>query len=373
MSNLRLLTVIATLCMWLASGAVPAAQGVAAAARARFNAGQAADAIALLQGHLATHPEDLDARVLLGNLFAWSKDYDNARNELSNVLVKKPAHGDAVTAMVNVELWSGRAAAAEAVARRALNTDPGRPELQAALAKALAARGAAWALTPHFSSDQFSNSASEWYESSITLRRELSSGPILVRASHADRFSLGDEQFEVEMYPRLGRGRYGYINVGFSPDSVLYPEYRVGADVFQSFGQGFEASLGYRRLMFDDAVNIYVPALSKYAGNYLFTARVFLTPDSLGTLSSLHLETRRYLTDGVSFVGLRYVHGSYREELRDVNDVGVLDSDGVTFEVSAVASSRLVVNVSGGFSHESTLDRADLRRYSLNGGLSVRF
>jgi tetratricopeptide (TPR) repeat protein len=55
---------------------------------------------------LEERPDHWDARVLLGRLYAWDKEYGLAREELTRVLQAKPDYADARNALIDVELWS---------------------------------------------------------------------------------------------------------------------------------------------------------------------------------------------------------------------------------------------------------------------------
>ncbi|MFO0983148.1 MAG: hypothetical protein U1E76_15695 [Planctomycetota bacterium] len=68
--------------------------------------GQRAAAIAMLEQHLLGAPDDSDARVLLGSVLSGVA-YEEARSHLQIVLAHHPHHGDALPALLNVELWSG--------------------------------------------------------------------------------------------------------------------------------------------------------------------------------------------------------------------------------------------------------------------------
>lgn len=392
--------------LFVLMSAIPvAAQDTLQLARSEAAAGNHQAAVTRLQTHLAAAPNDLDARVLLGTVYAWMRNLPDARRELQRVLDANPNHTDALAVMANVELWDSDPRSAESYARRALDADASRADVKLTLARALRASGRLaeardtvedalertpgdadakellnelgadrpWQVESNYAYDHFDDGSVSWQEFDVSLKRESKAGPIIGRLVGASRFSNDDRLFEVEMYPRLGGSRYGYINVGFSPDGILFPDYRLAFELYQPFGSGFETSFGYRRLGFAEAVNIYTPSLSKYLGNYLFSARVFLTPDSDGTSTTLHLSARRYFNEGLSYVGLRYIDGSVREDARDLDDVLVLDSHGVVGDLSAALTPRLTLNIAAGYSDEERVRRDNVKHVTLRTGLAVRF
>lgn len=378
---------------------------IVARARGLAIAGDRAEAIELLQNAIAASPGDGDARVLLGTVLSWEGRYDEARRELDAVLADRPAHGDALPASINVELWSDHPARAEELTRRGLQQRPTDTTYLLARARALVAlkrsKDAGDALERLFAVDprnaqgealrrsvqesrrhwqaragtsyDAANDLVAWRESQVSLSRTTPIGSIIMNGARAQRFGLEDHQFEVEMYPRLRPGTYAYVAGAYAPDALLYPRYRYAADLYQSLGAGFEGSAGFRRLGFGSGVNIYVGSLSKYYGNWLFTGRVFVTPNSAGTGRSTHASFRRYFGGGGTYVGMRYGRGAWRDELRNLNDFEVLDSDVGAAEATVILGRRLELSVSGSYSREDRVERRDLRRYSVSTGLGVRF
>lgn len=162
----------------------------------------------------------------------------------------------------------------------------------------------------------------EWVQTHVALKW----GPVIGRISQADRGDLDDRQFEVEAYPKLGPKRYAYLAAAASSESVLYPDWRAGAELYQGFGNAFEGSLGYRRLEFDDSVDLFTASLGKYAGNWLIQGRVYHADDDL----SWQGLARRYVGDHGSYVGLRA--GLARDDIRSGADVIALDSPEVAAE-----------------------------------------
>ncbi len=368
--------------------------------------GQRAEAITLLQQSVADGTANSDARVLLGTVLSWEGRYDEARKELDAILTESPTHGDALPASINVELWSGHPDRAEELARRGLRQRPTdanylltraralstlkrqteardtldrllvidpRNEEARQMRRSLEASLRLWQVRVGASYDAFSDHRVAWRESQVSVGRTTPIGSILFKGSRAERFGLQDDQFEFEMYPRFRPGTYAYVAGAYAPDAILYPEYRYAADLYQSLGAGFEGSAGFRRLGFGRGVNIYVGSLSKYYGNWLFTGRAFVTPNSAGSSRSHHGSFRRYFGDAGTYVGLGYGRGGWREELRNRDDFEVLASDVGTAEAIVILGGRLEVSLNGSYSREDRVERSNLRQYSLSTGLGFRF
>jgi YaiO family outer membrane protein len=372
-------------------------------ARGLAVAGQRGDAIALLE---VLSAGNADARVLLGTVLSWEGRYAEARQALEAVLADNPTHGDALPALINVELWSSHPGRAEELASRALRNRPNDTPMLLARARALSAldrqteardtldrllvldprddqarelrRGVRaglrrWLVSLGASHEQVGDGRAAYREAQVSVSRATPIGAVIVRGVRAQRFGSQDEQLEVEVYPRIRPGTYAYVAGAYAHDAVLFPVYRYAADIYQSLGAGFEGSVGYRRLGFGSGVSIYVASLSKYYGSWLFTGRTFIPSDSVGTSPSHHGSVRRYFGESGASVGLRYGRGAWREELRSLNDFEVLDSDVTAADATIVLRRRVELRVGGAYSREDRAGRKDLRQYSVSTGLGFRF
>ena len=195
------------------------------------------------------------------------------------------------------------------------------------------------------------------------------------RASHARRFGLTDQLLELEAYPRFRAGTYAYLGFGAATQSALYPDWRLGAELYQSLPWAFELSAGYRRLQFDAPVDIAVASLTKYVASWMLTSRVYYVPDAAGGSStSTFTSLRRYYGDeGTSFAGLRYGHGFAREELRDAADLVNVGSDSFAFELDHALPRRLRMAIVAGASRQERAEQPVLWQFTLTSSLSVRF
>ena len=374
-------------------------------ARGLAFSGRRHDALHLLRAHLVADPDDTEARTLYGTVLSWEGLYDEARAQLQSVLERHPTHGDALPALANVELWSDHPERAESLTARGLTVHPTSSSLYITRARALwnlsrekdaldAVDGALivdagnetalslrralrdtqryWRANVAYGFDAFSDNRAGWAETRYSVTRQTRMGSVTGRLYRAERFGTADHQVEIDAYPRFREGTYAYVSGAFAPSPSLFPQYRVAGDIYQSLGAGFEASVGYRRMQFTDAVNIYVGSLTKYRGSWMLTGRMFLTPGVVGTSTSVHGIARRYWSDGVGYIGVRYGRGAYRDEVRSRNDLELLSSDSFGAEL-LMPIGALELWVSTSASREGRAARSDLWQFSTSSGLGVRF
>jgi len=384
--------------------AVPSA-GVVESARSLAVSGKRAEAIALLRARLEQRPTDSDARTLLGIVLSWESDYPAARRELEQVLAEHPGHGDALPALIRVELWSGDPLRAEELGRNALLQDPDDTKLLYLHAKAqhalrrdsdaladldralrinpndpLAAELRAsiedsrrlWTARVYYTLDLFDKQNAPWNEFFVSLRRDTGYGAIFVKYWHAVRFEQSADQFEIEAYPRIRPGTYLFLLGGFAASGSLYPSYRAAGDIYQALPWSFEVSVGYRRLGFSDPVDIYTAYVAKYVGDWMPWARIYLTPNDVGTSRSFQVGCRKYFGDGTDWIGLRYGHGT-APELLTLGQVALLDTDSVLFEAVKTIGSRWEVAFELGYARDEQLSGLMLNRFTFGAGVSYRF
>ena len=367
---MRRLIVLAAACALIAASAGrAAAQDVLNQAR---SASTRADGLALLEKHLAATPADLDARTLYGLMLSWAGRYDEARRELQRVLAAAPGYTDARAGLMNGEWWSGRTAAAREHSSYILQREPGHPEARL-VRQRIDAAGRPWTVGLHAVVDTFSDDRSAWHEELLSVSRQTQAGTIIARASRASRFGLSDEQVEIEFYPVFRPGTYAFVGAGASPNHVLYPTTRLALEVYHAIGRGVEVSAGYRRLAFGDTVHVYGGALSKYAGSWLLTARMYHADVVDGGDSSAHLLTRRYFgADGTSFAGIGYSRGGNRDEIRGAGDLSREGTHTVRAELNALVTPRARLMLDARASRASRV-AGELWQRTFGAGAAIRF
>ncbi len=365
------------------------------------------EALKLLQQHLVESPGDNDARTFYGTILSWEGQYDEGRKQLEQVLADHPFHSDAMPALINLELWSDHPARAEELARQALTRSPKDTGYLLQLARAERNQGhykealdtinellavdptnhdainmrrgltiSSWKWEAEFtqSTDFLSAGRDAQNEQQVQLRGPTRIGSLIGRVSRAERFGDNSWQLETDLYPHIRPGTYMYFNLGASPDQVLYPKYRVGADIFQMVGHGFEISGGYRRLQFGSQTNIATGAVAKYYGDWLFTFRMFLTPDDLGVSKTVLVSARRFFgSEGLhDYVEVKFSRGSSLALARTTLDIIGLNSTRVTIEADKTIG-HFAIDFKGGAGSEDQEFGGKLNRYTVQGSIFYRF
>jgi YaiO family outer membrane protein len=377
-----------------------------AQARQMASSGRYAEAIQILRQRLAERPADTDARALFGVIMFEEGYDDDARRELEYVLGANPTHAEALPALVKVELRSYRLMRALALTQQGLTVKPddvtllilsgrvldamdrrkeARQQFDGALRvkpgndEALRRRRALrperlWSLGGTSGSDRYDDKTSPWRENSVHVGVATIAGTITAHGHRAERFGLQNDQLELEWAPSFRPGTSADVAVAYSQDKVLYPEYRVAFDLNQGIGAGFELSVGARQMAFSEDVRVYTGAISKYYGNWLFTGRAFVTPDSAGIQRSFHGSFRRtYGPGGGSAIGLRYARGSVRNDIRNLDDLDVLDSDTLNLEMESSIARWLGMSTRAAYGREKLERDPELWRLSVATGIFLRF
>jgi YaiO family outer membrane protein len=141
--------------------------------------------------------------------------------------------------------------------------------------------------------------------SSIDYKRQTRFGSIIPRISYSNRFQTHGLQYGVSMYPKIAKKMYAYLSYAYS-SSAIFPNHRIGGDLYASLSGAIEASAGMRYMSFDSRdISIITNSLGLYKGNYYFSLRTYITPKpNKLTRVSGNLVIRKYLRDGENYLGV---------------------------------------------------------------------
>ena len=279
---------------------------------------------------LKISPDYTDIRIFLGRINTWTKNYDSARYYFNSVLVTNPAYEDASAALTDVEYWSDQYTTALLVSNEGLKYHPSSETLLVKKAKILdgmhrykeaeetiqlalginknnaEARSIANRLKESsvknklglsydyvYFDKQFND---PWHLVSFDYSRTTGIGSVTGRINYANRFAENGVQYEVDVYPRLSKTFYAYLNAGYSDNVGILPHWRSGLSLYANLPKSYEAELGFRYLQFSgDPTWIYTGYLGKYYKSWLFGLRTYLTPSTYAKkISTSYAASARY-------------------------------------------------------------------------------
>ncbi len=137
----------------------------------------------------------------------------------------------------------------------------------------------------------------------LMYRRQTKYGSIIGRVNFNRRFNENGLQYEVDLYPKIAKGLYAYVNIGLSK-SFLFPDVRYGLELYKSLPKSFEVSIGLRSLKYSTTTNIYTGSLGWYTGNSYLSFRPYITPGETGTSKSGTFTYRKYRSDADNYLGV---------------------------------------------------------------------
>lgn len=161
--------------------------------------------------------------------------------------------------------------------------------------------------------DYFTKTYNPWYFGFIQYGRQTKIGAIIGRLNYGDRnqsFTSFGIQGEVDIYPRISRNSYGYINIGYSP-SQIFPSFRFGMEYYSKIGKSdFEGSLGFRYLDFLlNQVVMYTGSVGYYWGSEYAAFRPFIIADQNGIGTTYNFLYRKFFSGKGDFLQLTAGYG----------------------------------------------------------------
>jgi YaiO family outer membrane protein len=315
-----------------------------------------------------------DVRFYLGLVYSWDKKYEDARRELNKVYKSRPGNKEVILALANNELWSGNPQTALDILNKALQNSPDNEEYLFLKAKALkdlkrydeavAVLQKLTGINPHhceaksllasvisakikngvmvdFSADYFDHQ-NPWYLGYVQYLRKEKIGSFIARLNYAERYHLNDYQLEADAYLNTGSSNHLYLNAGIS-GAKLFPDYRFGAEFFQTLPKRFEVSLGFRYLKFTYSdVDIFTGSISKYFGQYWLSFRPYVIPVGNEVFHTEVYQARRYFCDPETYVGLQYTHGTSPDDIH-MSFLGTERLQLLSDEIKLICNKRIAL------------------------------
>lgn len=373
--------------------------------------GQREEARELARQILEVSPGYHDVRILIARTYSWDGMYGDARRELQQVLDASPRYKDAHMARIDNEVWAERPRAAYDAALHAAGLFPADTDILFKLAyaqirverepEALQTLERLEQLNPTGSElrelraaleqsrrdyrfaastthDRFDQVFNPWSSGSLQLGRFTSAGTVIGRLNMAHRYDDTGIQPEIDFYPSIADGWYGYLNAGYSPHSI-FPDFRLGAELHRILPWRMEVSAGFRYMNFPGgSVALYTGSLIRYEGNWMFSLRPFLTPGDAGLSRSFQLMGRRYYSGAENYLSLRAGFG-FSPEVRTFQDVPGdnfdLRSRYIGIDRQFIIREYLYFYLSADLTWQELAFAPDdyLRRYTFSTGVIYRF
>ena len=299
---------------------------------------------------LSKYPDYHDIRVFLATTYDWDGDHKRAKEVFDHVLAQDPKNKAAWTGVIQNQLWANAPFIALELSDRALEHFPkdmdilllkakaqqqiekssdaldtvnlilkNNPENQKAieLKNSLRKKVSLNTIGIIASADFYSAVYDPMQYYSLKYGRETKLGSFSAKLNFNRKLNTNGEQLEIDMYPKIIEGLYGYINAGYS-NSPLFPKTKYGAELFKTVTHGLEASLGFRTLNYATTTNFYTASVSWYTGNSYWSFRPYLTPGDAGTSFSGALTYRKYRSDADNYFSVSGGMG-YSPELNQFN------------------------------------------------------
>jgi YaiO family outer membrane protein len=275
------------------------------------------------------YPSYGDARILLGRILAWQKDYINAGAVIDTLLLKEPGNEDALSARRNILLWSR------------VNT-PVSTDLRAG-----------------YSFDSFSEPYSRfWQVFNAGAGHRFKWGPayaglnignIRIGGSSPSRASA--LQIEAEAWPNITSKNYAYLAYAYSP-GPYFPRHRAAAEVWQILPADWAVSAGSNYYYFDRSAFIAVASVEKYLGKYWLSLKGFVYFKDNGPRTSIFLNIRRYFNDK-DYFQITLGTGAAPDEPFDIQaNLMRLNANTIRLAYNLSVTHKLVMRIGTGYSRE---------------------
>lgn len=354
-----------------------------------------------------------DAALLLGRIYAWDARYDSSRMVINEFLAKYPDNPEGLDVLADVELWSGNYENAIAYCDKALTNDSANVKFLLKKANIYQSNNQTEdavkvlenllktnnqnaeviqklreyrvklmknEIRLQYIFDYFQDDFNRdpWSMISLQYSRKTKFGTIIPKINLADKFGTNGIQAEIDIWPKISKNNYGYLNYGFS-SSAVFPENRFGAEWYHNFPKAFEGSLGLRILDFGvESTEIYTASFGKYFSNNWASFRGYMTPDTSGVSFSGAVQFRHYLGDPENYLNMKIGYGISPDDNRnlvnsELNSRLNLKTAMLRIEYNHIFKNIWIINVGGAISNEEILPGKSSNYFTLDLSISRLF
>ena len=289
------------------------------------------------------YPSYGDARILLGRVLAWQKDYINAGAVIDTLLLTEPGNEDALSARRDIVLWSRE------------NT-PVSTDLRAG-----------------YSIDSFREPYSRfWQVFNVGAGHRFKWGPAYaglnignIRISEPSPSNASEWQLEAEAWLTITNKNYADLAYAYSP-GPYFPRHRAAAEVWQILPAGWAVTAGLNYYYFDRSAFIALASVEKYIGIYWLSLKGFVYFKDIGPRASVLLNARRYFNDK-DYLQITLGTGAAPDEPFDIQtNLLRLYANTVRLAYNMSVTHKLMMRIGTGFSREEYAETAWRNRFEGN-------
>lgn len=290
-----------------------------------------------------SYPNYGDARILLGRILAWKKDYATAISVIDTLLRTDPANADALSARNDILQWSKVTPKLSTGIRAGYLFDTFRE--------------------PYNRFWQVFDAGAEHNFNWGLAAAQLNIGNAIIGKPAPGRAT--EWQLEAEAYPILSRKNYAYIDYAFSP-GIYFPRHRAALEVWQSLPAGWAVSAGMNYYYFNRNAFIGMASVEKYTGKYWFSLKTYIYLKSDGPIASYYFTARRYIHE-LDYLQLTLGAGTAPDEPFDVRtDLVRLNAYSVRIAYNVYLTPKLRMRIGTGYSDEEWFENMWRNRFEGN-------
>jgi YaiO family outer membrane protein len=276
-----------------------------------------------------SYPTYGDARILLGRILAWQKDYADAAAVIDTLLMTEPNNADALSAKRDILNWS----------RQNPNELTG--------------------IRAGYSFDTFSEPYNRFWQVFNAGAEHRFNRGLAAAGVNIGNAIIGEPipdnatewQLEIEAYPKISAKNYAYLAYAYSPGDY-FPGHRAAVEIWQVLPAGWAASAGLNYYYFNRNIFIALVSVEKYIGRYWLSLRGYFYFKDDGLTTSAYFNIRRYFND-INYLQLTLGAGTAPDEPFDIQtDLMRLSAYSVRVAYNVALTPRLMMKAGAGYSYE---------------------
>ena len=319
------------------------------------------DAIAITKQLVEGQPNNADYRIYLANLYSWSSNYDSAIQLLLPLTVASSPSVDALQAICNAYLWKEDYEQSILIAEQGLSM-PGADSVFFLINLAIAyekikkdssslsmikrvekldrGNDRMLSLKTHILQKNKNLISASYYNISfrapyspqqniafLEYKRNYSKAPFLLRLNYGHMFQKESLQFELDVYPKINKNSYLYINQAFSSAQSIFPNYKAGLEYYVSLPRHITTSAGARFLNFQSSsVWIGTAHIGYQLNNWQPNYRIFISSLGGKQFLSHSLLVKRDFSKRESFLQLEFQYGNMPYSFFTTNEISRINA-----------------------------------------------